>query len=164
MKNKLFIIGGGMGGISAGLYLSKSDFEIHIFETNSTLGGRANILDLDGFIFDTGPSLLNYPWVFDDLYKFIGTSLNEELELQKIDPAIKYYWPDGETFQLSSDLTKLSQECIRLDSRDGIGLLNFLSDARKKYSVSFDNLVTQNTQSPLKWFFSAGLRLSLIHI
>jgi len=158
MKNKLFIIGGGMGGISAGLYLSKSDFEIHIFETNSTLGGRANILDLDGFIFDTGPSLLNYPWVFDDLYKFIGTSLNEELELQKIDPAIKYYWPDGETFQLSSDLTKLSQECIRLDSRDGIGLLNFLSDARKKYSVSFDNLVTQNTQSPLKWFFSAGLR------
>ena len=158
MKNKLFIIGGGMGGISAGLYLSKSDYEIHIFETNSNLGGRANLLDLDGFIFDTGPSLLNYPWVFDNLYKFIGTSLNEELELQKIDPAIKYYWPDGETFQLSSDLTKLSQECIRLDPRDGIGLLNFLSDGRKKYSISFDNLVTQNTQSPLKWFFSAGLR------
>ena len=140
MKKKLFIIGGGMGGISAGLYLSKSDFEIHIFESNSTLGGRANLINLDGFIFDTGPSLLNYPWVFEDLFNFVGSSMKSELKLQKIDPAIKYYWPDGETFQLSSDLSKLSQECMRLDPRDGIGLLNFLADARKKYRISFENL------------------------
>ncbi|MFL2665052.1 MAG: phytoene desaturase family protein [Dehalococcoidia bacterium] len=158
MKKKLFIIGGGMGGISAGLYLSKSDFEIHIFESNSTLGGRANLINLDGFIFDTGPSLLNYPWVFEDLFNFVGSSMKSELKLQKIDPAIKYYWPDGETFQLSSDLSKLSQECMRLDPRDGIGLLNFLADARKKYRISFENLVTQNTQSPLKWFLSAGIQ------
>ena len=153
---KAIIVGAGVGGLSAAINLALRGYKVTVFESNERPGGRANVIEFDGFKFDTGPSLLNYPWVFDDLFKSAGTSLERELSLIRVDPAIKFHWPDGTRFQLSSDLTKLSAECRRLDSADGAGLFDFLEDARHKYRVSFDRLVTRNADSPLKWFAAAG--------
>ena len=43
------IIGGGMGSLSAAIYLNKKGFNVSIYEKNSTLGGRANIIKENGF-------------------------------------------------------------------------------------------------------------------
>jgi phytoene desaturase len=153
---RAIVVGAGVGGLSAAINLALRGYPVTVFESNEKPGGRANVIEFDGFKFDTGPSLLNYPWVFDDLFKAAGTSLEQELSLIRVDPAIKFYWPDGEEFQLSSDLTRLSAECRRLEPADGAGLFKFLEDARHKYRVSFDRLVTRNADSPLKWFSAAG--------
>ena len=63
------IIGGGMGGLSAAIYLRLAGYEVTIYEANERVGGRANLIERDGFRFDTGPSLLNYPWVFERLLR-----------------------------------------------------------------------------------------------
>jgi phytoene desaturase len=55
-------------------------------------------------------------------------------------------------------LTRLSGECRRLEPSDGASLFSFLKDARHKYRVSFERLVTKNVDSPLKWFAAAGPR------
>lgn len=156
-NDRAIVVGGGVGGLSAGIYLALRGYRVSLFEANARVGGRANLIEFDGFKFDTGPSLLNYPWVFDELFKAAGTSLKQELDLIRVDPAIRFYWPDKETFQLSSDLTRLSEECRRLDPRDSAGLFNFLKDARRKYNLSFEKLVTRNADSPLSWFASAGV-------
>ena len=158
MQNgRVIVVGGGVGGLSVATHLALQGYRVSIFESNSRVGGRANHLEFDGFKFDTGPSLLNYPWVFDQLFEAAGTSLAQELDLIRVDPAIKFYWPDKQTFQLSSDLTRLSEECRRLDPRDGPGLFSFLKDARRKYNLSFDRLVTRNADSPLSWFLASGI-------
>lgn len=166
-KLRTVIVGAGAGGLSSAIHLAMRGHAVTVFESNEKVGGRANLIEFDGFRFDTGPSLLNYPWVFDDLFKAAGSSLTDELDLVRVDPAIKFSWPDGEEFQLSSDLTKLSAECRRLNPADGLGLLRFLEDSRHKYRVSFDRLVTRNADSPLSWFASAGIselfKLGLFH-
>ena len=43
-KSKIIIIGGGIGGLSLGPLLSNDNFEVEIFESEPTLGGRANII------------------------------------------------------------------------------------------------------------------------
>lgn len=62
MSNVL-VIGGGLGGLSAAIHLRLAGYEVTVFEANERLGGRANLIEHNGFRFDTGPSLLNYPWV-----------------------------------------------------------------------------------------------------
>lgn len=155
--DRAIVVGGGVAGLSVAIHLAIRDYQVSLFESNDRVGGRANVIEFDGFKFDTGPSLLNYPWVFDELFKAAGTSLSQELELIRVDPAIKFYWPDKETFQPSSDLTRLSEQCRRLDPRDSVGLFNFLRDARRKYNLSFSRLVSSNSDSPLSWLSAAGV-------
>ncbi|MBN1269296.1 MAG: FAD-dependent oxidoreductase, partial [Kiritimatiellae bacterium] len=52
------IIGGGFGGLSAAIHLQCAGFDVTIYEANDRVGGRANLIEQDGFRFDTGPSLL----------------------------------------------------------------------------------------------------------
>ena len=151
------VVGAGIGGLSSAIYLASQGFHVTLVESNETLGGRANVISASGYRFDTGPSLLNYPWVFEELFSVAGKILADELELLKIDPAINFFWPDGSNLELSSDLFKLSQELERFDPGSSSGLLKFLSDARLKYEIAFSRLVTRNSHSVIGWFRSAGL-------
>ncbi|MBQ7464784.1 MAG: NAD(P)/FAD-dependent oxidoreductase, partial [Lachnospiraceae bacterium] len=40
MKKKIVIIGGGIGGLSAGIYAQKAGFEAQIYEKNDVAGGE----------------------------------------------------------------------------------------------------------------------------
>ena len=56
----------------------------------------------DGFAFDTGPSLLTLPAVYRDLFlktpvRRKGASLEDNVDLQGLDPAFGYRWADGAT-------------------------------------------------------------------
>lgn len=145
------IIGAGLGGLSAAIHLQLKGFAVTVFETNPTVGGRANIITRDGFTFDTGPSLVNYPWVFEELFSAAGKRLSDYVTLLPVDPTVEFRWPDGTQFRLSSDMKALLAECERLEPGSGPGTLAFFRDAAAKYRISFDKLVTRNEDNPVKW-------------
>lgn len=151
------IVGGGLGGLSTAIHLRLAGHPVTIFEANERLGGRANLIERDGFRFDTGPSLLNYPWVFEDLFRAAGRKLQDYVELIPVEPSVQFRWPDGERFQLSGKLPYLLGECERLQPGSGPGLMAFFRDAARKYSLSFEKLVTRNETNPLRWFASLTL-------
>jgi phytoene desaturase len=122
-----------------------------VLEQDPRVGGRTNRIEADGFRFDTGPSLLNYPWVFEDLFAAAGRRLEDYLELLPVRPSITFRWPDGEQLALSSDLRELMQACQRLEPGSRPGLLAFLADAERKYRFSFDKLVTRNADGIFSW-------------
>ncbi|MGI4788174.1 MAG: phytoene desaturase family protein, partial [Janthinobacterium lividum] len=63
---KVIIVGAGIGGLATAMRLQATGrFQVTILEKNATVGGRANIREVDGFRFDTGPSLL----LMTDVYK-----------------------------------------------------------------------------------------------
>ena len=97
MKNSckdVCIVGGGMGSLSAAIYLNKKGFNVSIYEKNSTLGGRANIIEENGFKFDVGPSLLNYPWIFENLFKEAGEKMSDHIDLIEINSGVKFLWDE----------------------------------------------------------------------
>lgn len=160
MKSKsreVVIVGGGLGGLSAGIHLRLAGFEVTILESNAKVGGRANQIEVDGFTFDTGPSLLNYPWVFEDLFKAAGRVFTDYVEPIPVDPSVKFQWRDGTSFSLSSNLQSLMAECERIEPGCRPNLLAFLHDASIKYRMSFEKLVNRNEDNPLKWFSALTL-------
>lgn len=156
-KPEVVIIGAGLGGLSAAIYLRLEGYDVVIYEANDKVGGRANVISKYGFKFDTGPSLLNYPWVFEDLFKAAGRNLYDYVTLLPVDPSITFQWPTGEHFQLSSNLATLLAECERIEPGSGVNLVSFLEDANAKYRLSFDKLINRNEDNPLKWFGSLNL-------
>lgn len=146
------IVGGGLGGLSAAIHLGLAGHKVAVFEANPRIGGRANLLSGDGFRFDTGPSLLNYPWVFEDLFRAAGRDLRDYLDLIRVDPSVEFAWPDGTTLQLTSDTGRLTAEFERVEPGAARGLKRFLADAEAKYRLSFEKLVCRNEDNPLRWF------------
>ncbi len=149
--NRVAIIGAGLGGLSAAIHLRIRGFEVALYEANSQVGGRAGQIVADGFTFDTGPTLLNYPWVFEELFLAAGRKLSDYVALIPIDPSIRYFWPDGTTFALTSNLNALVRECERVEPGSGPGLFAFLADAAEKFRLSFGRLVTGNFDHVGQW-------------
>jgi phytoene desaturase len=56
-----------------------------------------------GFAWDSGPSLLTMPWVFEALFAETGAPLGDELELLPVEPVTRYAFADGSRFALSAD-------------------------------------------------------------
>ena len=148
------VIGGGLGGLSAAIHLCVQGFDVTVYEANESVGGRASRITCDGFTFDTGPTLLNYPWVFEQLFNLAGGHLYDYVELLLVDPSIRFFWPQGESLCLTSNLIELVRELERVAPGSGPGLFGFLADASEKYRIAFDKMVCRNADNTLKWFGS----------
>lgn len=152
------VIGGGFGGLSTAIHLQLAGWHVRLFESNARVGGRANVLERDGFRFDTGPSLLNYPWVFEELFAAAGRRLQDYVRLLPVDPSVTFQWPDGVRLSLSSDLRRLLAELERVEPGIRPAALAYLRDAAEKYRLAFDGLVTSNDTRYIAWLRRVGLR------
>src|SRR6185369_1680556 len=70
-----------------------------------TYGGKVGAYIRDGFLFDTGPSLLTLPAVYRDLFlktavRRRGAALEDNVELVPVDPAFRYAFADGSAVRL----------------------------------------------------------------
>ncbi len=157
-EKKIVVIGAGLGGLSAAIHLRLAGREVVLYEATERVGGRANLIERSGFRFDTGPSLLNYPWVFEQMFAAAGRNFSDYVELLPVDPSIMFRWPDDERLTLSSDLAAFVRECERVEPHSAPRLFAFMREAEKKYRIAFEKLVNRNVDHPLKWISALSPR------
>ena len=100
---EVIVVGGGVGGLATALRLRAAGHAVRVLERRATLGGKLDVRVQAGFTFDIGPSLLTLPDVLDELFRVAGTRLAAEVELTRMDPQIRYRWPDGTGFDAYDD-------------------------------------------------------------
>jgi phytoene desaturase len=94
---RVVVIGAGLGGLAAAARLATAGHAVTVLEQAPQVGGKLGWYARDGHGFDTGPSLLTLPQVFEDLFAATGDPLDRVLELQRLDPAVSYRFADGTT-------------------------------------------------------------------
>src|SRR3954449_4562110 len=105
--SRVVVIGAGVGGLAAAARLAATGHRVTVFEQAEVVGGKLGRYTrgtpVGDFRFDTGPSLLTLPQVFEELFAATGAPLADELELVPLDPVIRHVFPDGSVLDSSSD-------------------------------------------------------------
>ena len=98
---KIVIVGAGLGGLSAAALLAKAGHDVTVLEKNSWIGGKSRRIEVAGQRIDTGPSLVTFPAVLDELfsrYDKLGSksdaSVIAGLKLERLPEVGKYYFRD----------------------------------------------------------------------
>jgi diapolycopene oxygenase len=140
------VIGAGLGGLAVALRLSMRGWTVTVCEQTGSPGGKMNRWETNGFRFDTGPSLITMPWVFEELFETAGTRLRDHVEPICVHPLAEYYFDDGTHFTHTADLATWLATVRRLENGNASGFLGFMALGARLFEVS---KVTFFKQSPL---------------
>lgn len=92
---RVVVIGAGVGGLCAAVRLAAAGHRVTVCEAAAAVGGKLGLLRRSGFRFDTGPSVLTWPEVFEDTFAAAGVRLADHLQLERVAPAFRYRFADG---------------------------------------------------------------------
>ncbi|WP_422481525.1 phytoene desaturase family protein [Pleomorphochaeta sp. DL1XJH-081] len=96
------VVGGGFGGLSAAIALASVGKRVILHEKQEQLGGKASSRTIGAFRFDTGPSLLTLPVVFERLFALSGHKMENYIPIVPLSPLTHYWFSDHTHF--TSDL------------------------------------------------------------
>lgn len=147
---KVAIIGGGIGGLATANLLAQEGYDVHVFEKNSQLGGRAGQFTDNGFTFDTGPSWYLMPEVFNNYYKRLGTSSKKELDLIKLSPAYKVYSGQKTPIVITGNLKKDSTLFESIETGAGKALEDYVKNSTITYRVALKYFLYSNFENKIK--------------
>ncbi len=71
-RHPVGVIGAGLGGLAAACTLAARGHKVVLFEKNDWLGGKAAVLEEDGYRFDMGPTILTVPRVLSRIFAEAG--------------------------------------------------------------------------------------------
>src|SRR5512146_1174301 len=129
MKTKtVIIIGAGIGGLTAATHLAHRGLHVTVLEKNSRPGGRCDRMSRDGHSFDTGPTLLVMPLLYEAEFQAMGTPLHEILDLQRVDPTYHLVFDDGSRLALTSDLKSMQAQLEAIEPGSFQGFLRYLQE------------------------------------
>ena len=142
------VVGGGLGGLATALRLRSRGWAVTVFEAGPTFGGKMNRWEAEGFRFDTGPSLITMPWVFEELFQNAGGQLQEHAKLTALHPLAEYFFADGTRFTYSASLPDWIPTLQQIDRRDVDGFFRFMHLGARLYEVSRGTFLKR---SPYAW-------------
>jgi phytoene desaturase len=154
------VVGAGLGGLSATLRLAGAGRQVTVLEQAAEPGGRAGLLSVDGYRFDTGPTVLTMPEFIDDALACVGERLTDRLELLPLDPAYRAMFADGSRIDVHADTDRMAEQISQVASaRDAAGYRELVRFLRRLYELEQASFIDRNLDSALQLLGPAGIRL-----
>jgi phytoene desaturase len=133
---RIAVIGSGLGGLGAAATLAARGYSVEVFEKNPWLGGKAAVLQEDGFRFDMGPTILIQPSVLRRIFAEAGRQLEEYLPMVRLDPQWRCFFDDGLVLDLEDTLPAMAASLDKLKPGMGDGFLRFQQLSEQLHSIS----------------------------
>ncbi len=157
--NTIIVIGAGIGGITAAIHLAKQGLKVTVIEKNARPGGRCDRISRDGHHFDTGPTLLVMPLLYESEFAALGASMREVLDLQRVDPTYHLVFDDGSQLALTSDMKSLQEQLETFEPGSFQGLLRYMDEGDRHYHLGIEKLVQPDFRKASDFFKLRNLPL-----
>jgi phytoene desaturase len=166
MRERVVIIGAGIGGLGAAGLFAKKGYDVTVLEKNPTLGGRANIFEADGFKFDMGPSWYLAPDLFEHFFELLGEKVSDHLDLVRLDPSYRiFFHNDPEHLDIKSNLVLDAAAFDLIEPGSGEKLRAYLKQSEYQYGVATQHFMYKNYDTIFDFFnrrvMTEGQKLSV---
>lgn len=134
----VIVIGGGLGGVSAGALLAKQGRRVLLLEQSERIGGCCSTFERDGYRFDVGASIVEIIQPIERVFEKLGTTLQKEVDLIACDPIMSYIYPDGERITYPLSVEETGKIIADMSPSDGARWGEFCAFADDLMNVTLD--------------------------
>jgi len=158
------VVGAGLAGLCAALHLLGAGRRVTIVERETHPGGRAGRMDLPGgYRVDTGPTVLTMPGLLDEALHAVGDSLQNRLDLVRLDPAYRTVFADGSTIDVHDDPDAMEAEVRKVCGPEAaLGYRDLRTWLTELYRTEIDTFIGANLDSPFSLVGPDLLRLATL--
>lgn len=137
---KAVVVGSGFAGLSAAALIAQKGHQVTVLEKNDQAGGRARVLQHDGFAFDMGPSWYWMPDVFERFFGYFGKQAADYFELKRLEPGFKIFFEE-DTLVIPDNREALHALFEQLEPGSSRQLEKFMKDGAFKYEVGVNDII-----------------------
>jgi phytoene desaturase len=130
---KAIVVGAGIAGMAASIRLAVQGYAVDLFEKNDYPGGKLSQFNIDGFLFDAGPSLFTQPDNLKALFDLAGEPMEDYFQYQSMPISFKYFYEDGTIVNAYTDNGKLAAEMEEKLGESPSKVLDYLNDSKHLY-------------------------------
>ncbi len=135
-RNRVGVIGGGLGGLAAACVLAARGYAVTLFEKSAWLGGKAAVLEEAGFRFDMGPTILTIPSVLRRIFSEADRRLEDYLDLIRLDPQWRCFFADGTSLDLVEDVDAMAKALAEYAPDSAAGYKQFHALSERLHGIS----------------------------
>ena len=147
---RVVVVGAGLGGLSAACHLTGAGHDVTVLERASVVGGRAGLVEMDGYRFDTGPTVMTMVDLLDRTFAAVGASRPDHVQLERLDPAYRALFEDGSELRVRAGRDAMAQEIReRVGAHDAAGFERFADWLTELYRLEQPNFIDADLSSPL---------------
>ncbi|AIQ49776.1 capsular biosynthesis protein CpsH [Paenibacillus sp. FSL R7-0273] len=156
--SRVAIVGGGIGGLTAALLLSRQGQQVVIYERAGKVGGRVAFEEEGPYRIDQGPTIVLLPEMLNGILEEGGLPPGS-LELLRCDPLCRIHFRSGRVLTKVAGLEEQAAEIEREFPGEGSGFLRFMGDMAGLFPRGKASFLEQPFHRRREFFSPANLRL-----
>lgn len=147
-SEQVIVIGAGISGLATAALLARRGYSVTVVDKQETTGGRIGEINADGFRFETGPSWYLMPEAYEQFFRLLGTSVDEQFNLTTLDPAYRLWTGPEEFLDIPYGAEKVAALFESIEPGAGKKLTKYLRSAHLVYAIALDNFLYTTFRSP----------------
>ena len=159
------VVGAGLSGLSAALYLTGAGCSVTVVERDEQVGGRVGRYRFGDYEIDSGATVLTVPDLIDDALAAVDVTDVAPLRIQALSPAYHARFADGAELRVFSDPGLMSAEVARVCGPAEADRYHRLRDWLSRiYRAEYDEFLATNFDSPLDMVRIPAKRAALLEL